>query len=74
MMVSEPNTGNSMTAAKVSGQRTAKSTTPKRESDMGLIFIGFGVGNAGDQMANDNVHAAGACDVEFSNSRCSPLA
>ena len=52
MMVSEPNTGNRMTAAKVSGQSTAKSTIAKRESDMGLVFIGFGVGNADDEMAN----------------------
>ena len=52
MMVSEPNTGNSMTAANVSGQMTAMSATLKLESDMGLVFIGFGVGNADDEMAN----------------------
>ena len=46
MIVSEPNIGNSMTAANVSGQRTAKSTTLKRESDMGLVFVGFDGGNA----------------------------
>ena len=60
MMVSEPNTGNSMMAANVSGQRTAKSTTPKRESDMGLVFVGFGVGNAGDEMAKDRDHDVAA--------------
>ena len=66
MMVSEPNTGNSMTAANVSGQMTAMSATLKLESDMGLVFIGFGVGNADDEMANVPSHrhrTAGATDA-----------
>ncbi len=67
MMVSEPNIGNNMTAANVSGHRTAKSTTPKRESDMGLVFIGFFVGNAGDEMANDQNQPACGADL-FSES------